>query len=171
MLRQPLRQTSLDFLEIQTTNLEELVEYKLRKAYGSIGKPVIVEDTSLYFEAWNGLPGPLVKWFVEHLGPQGMATALSAFDNRRAHAVCCLGYTEDGETQHYFKGEVRGLIVDPRGSFQFGWDPIFQPEGASQTFGEMSSAEKQKMSMRGRAAAEFTRFLAEAEARTAHPPR
>lgn len=171
MLRQPLRQTSLDIAEIQTTDLEELVEYKLRKAYESIKQPVIVEDTSLYFEAWNGLPGPLVKWFVEHLGPRGMAKALSGFENHRARAVCCLGYTPDGNARYFFKGEVRGRIVSPRGSFEFGWDPIFQPDGAAQTFGEMNSAEKQKLSMRGRAAAEFNRFLAEEEGRKVHPPR
>ena len=49
--------------------------------------------------------------------------------------------------------------VEPRGSRNFGWDAIFQAAGQQQTFGEMSAEEKNRISPRGKAAAEFKQFL------------
>ena len=88
----------MDLQEIQTTDLRELVTNKLQQAYEKLQAPVIVEDTSLYFEAWNELPGPFVKWFLECLGLAGMVRALSTFEDKSALAVCCLGFTIDGKT-------------------------------------------------------------------------
>ena len=120
LLQRELLQVDLDLMEIQTSDLKLLVENKLSQAWMGLQKPVIVEDTSLYFEAWGNLPGPLVKWFVKDLGAEGMYRSLQNFDDFRAKAVCCLGYTSDGENLHFFEGEVRGQIVPPRGSSGFG---------------------------------------------------
>ncbi|MAE16733.1 MAG: purine NTP pyrophosphatase [Deltaproteobacteria bacterium] len=159
VLGEPLGQESFDLPELQTSVLEDITRHKLRAAFDHLQKPVVVEDTSLYFSAWNELPGPLVKWFLQNLGPDGMVQALEPFRDFRANAVCCLGYTEDGETLYLFRGEVPGRIVPPCGSRQFGWDPIFQPEGFAKTFGEMSGEEKAALSMRARAARQFREFL------------
>ena len=155
------RLTPLDLYleEIQTDDLNELVKHKLEQAYEHIKAPVIVEDTSLYFNAWNELPGPFVKWFLENLGLAGMVSALSQFKDKSAQAVCCLGYTNNGKSMYFFVGKVKGLIVKPRGSLQFGWDAIFQPAGLQQTFGEMTQQEKLHLSPRGKASAKFKHFL------------
>jgi len=58
-----------------------------------------------------------------------------------------------------FSGAVRGRIVEPRGEGGFGYDPIFEHDG--QTLAEMSAAEKNAISHRGRALAEFAEFYAE----------
>ena len=160
LLELQLESFPLDLQEIQTTNLQELVKNKLQQAYQHIQSPVIVEDTSLYFEAWNELPGPLVKWFLQNLGLTGMVSALYGFDDKSAHAVCCLGFTNDGECMHFFEGKVKGYIVKGRGSSNFGWDSIFQPVGHQQTFGEMNPEEKHLFSPRGKAAIKFKDFLA-----------
>ena len=145
--------------EIQTDDLHELVKHKLERAYEHIQAPVLVEDTSLYFNAWNELPGPFVKWFLENLGLAGMVSALSQFKDKSALAVCCLGYTNNGKSIHLFEGKVIGVIVKPRGSLNFGWDAIFQPSGLQHTFGEMTQQEKLYVSPRGKAAAKFKNFL------------
>jgi len=154
-----LSQIELDLLEIQTTDLHELVKFKLRQAYEHVQAPVIVEDTSLYFEAWNELPGPLVKFFLKNIGLTGMVRALDEFSNNSASADCCLGFTKDGKSIHLFEGIVKGNIVEPRGSQQFGWDAVFLPAGYKRTFGEMSSQEKHQISPRGVAAKKFKGFL------------
>ena len=159
LLEHQLESFPLDLQEIQTTDLQELVKNKLQQAYEHIQAPVIVEDTSLYFEAWNELPGPLVKWFLQNLGLAGMVSALYGFDDKSAHAVCCLGFTNDGESMHLFERKVKGVIVEPRGSQHFGWDAIFLPAGHQQTFGEMSSQEKNQISPRGAATRKFKHFL------------
>ena len=147
-----LSHIELDLQEIQTTDLHELVKFKIRKAYEYAQAPVIVEDTSLYFVAWNELPGPLVKFFLKNLGLSGMVRALDEFKNNSACAVSCLGFTKDGERVQFFEGKIKGVIVNPRGSQNFGWDAIFLPEGHQQTFGEMTSKEKHQISPRGVAA-------------------
>ena len=154
-----LSRTELDLQEIQTTDLRELVKFKLRHAYVNVQAPVIVEDTSLYFEAWKGLPGPLVKYFLKNIGLSGMVRALDEFNNNSASTSCCLGFTKDGKSMHLFEGKVKGNIVEPRGSQHFGWDSIFLPTGYRQTFGEMSSQEKHQISPRGVAAKKFKSFL------------
>ena len=156
----------LDLQEIQTTDLQELVKHKLKQAYEHIHAPVIVEDTSLYFKAWNELPGPLVKWFIKNLGLAGMVSALSQFEDKSAQVVCCLGYTNNGKSMYLFEGKVKGEIVKPRGSLNFGWDAIFQPSEHEQTFGEMDPEDKNRISPRGIAANKFKHFLTQSAMQT-----
>ena len=159
LLESNLSHIELDLQEIQTTDLHELVKFKLRQAYEQVQAPVIVEDTSLYFEAWNELPGPLVKFFLKNIGLSGMVKALDKFSNNSASTACCLGFTKDGKSIHLFEGKVKGNIVEPRGSQQFGWDAVFLPAGYQRTFGEMSSQEKHQISPRGMAAKKIKGFL------------
>jgi inosine triphosphate pyrophosphatase len=159
LLEHELISVPLDLEEIQTTDLHELMKFKLYQAYEELHAPVIVEDTSLYFDAWNELPGPLIKWFLAGMGLEGIVQSLSPFEDKSAQAVCCLAFTDDGKTMHFFEGKLKGLIVEPRGSRNFGWDAIFQAAGQQQTFGEMSAEEKNRISPRGKAAAEFKQFL------------
>ncbi len=67
----------------------------------------------------------------------------------------------DGERTETFEGRVSGTIVAPRGEGGFGYDPIFEYNG--QTFAEMSTEEKNAISHRGRALAEFSEWLAAQE--------
>ena len=159
MLELNLSHIELDLQEIQTTDLHELVKFKLSQAYEQVQEPVIVEDTSLYFVAWNELPGPLIKFFLKNMGLSGMVRALQESNDCSASANCCLGFTKDGKRMQLFEGKVKGVIVNPRGSRQFGWDTIFLPEGHHKTFGEMSSQEKNQISHRGLVAKKFNQFL------------
>src|SRR5215208_1227287 len=78
-----LEQCSVNLPEIQAIRLEEVIESKAEYAFKSLqGKTVIVEDTGLFIEAWNGLPGALVKWFVECVGAEGMSDMMQPFFNK-----------------------------------------------------------------------------------------
>ena len=92
-------------------------------------------------------------------GWKGLVKALSPFEDKFAHAVCCLALTDDGKNIHFFEGKIKGLIVEPRGSRKFGWDAIFQATGKQEIFSEMSIKEKNHISPRGIAAAKFKQFL------------
>jgi XTP/dITP diphosphohydrolase len=72
-------------------------------------------------------------------------------------AVLCLAWPDGHE--ELALGRVEGLLVDPpRGTGGFGYDPMFQPEGQTQTFAEMTAAQKQALSHRARA---FRQLLAD----------
>jgi non-canonical purine NTP pyrophosphatase (RdgB/HAM1 family) len=139
---------SLELPEMQSIKVEDVVGFKAKYAYEALGgRPVMIEDTGLYFDAWNGLPGALVKWFVEQVGPGGICQMLQNFANRGAVAKTIVA-TFDGQLQ-IFAGEIRGTIATaPAGERGFGWDSLFIPQGATKTFGEMEPAEKDAYSMR-----------------------
>jgi XTP/dITP diphosphohydrolase len=63
-----------------------------------------------------------------------------------------LALAREGQPLDTFEGVIEGTIVDsPRGSSGFGYDPIFQPLGLTQTFAELSPDQKNRISHRARA--------------------
>src|SRR5207237_3634814 len=71
---------------------------------------------------------------------------------------CVLALARDGELIDTFEGVIEGIIVDqPRGAHGFGYDPVFLPNGFSQTFAELSAEIKNRISHRAKAVAAFLR--------------
>ncbi len=143
-----LEQLDLDLIEIQSVDSKEVITHKLHEAKAKTSGSFVVEDNSLSLEALNGLPGPLIKWFLKKIGNEGLVKIVEDFGNNKAEATVVIGYlSEQGEIS-FFEGSIQGTIVSPRGDNGFGWDPIFLPDGETKTFGEMVTEEKNKMSMR-----------------------
>jgi non-canonical purine NTP pyrophosphatase (RdgB/HAM1 family) len=146
-----VEQLDLDIPEIQSLDVEEVVRHKALTAFAHADRPVLVEDTGLYVEALHGLPGALVRWFLGTIGPAGICALIPPGADRGARARTAVALC-DGETVEVLTGETPGVIArHPVGAGGFGWDPIFQPTGASQTFAEMDQAEKNRHSMRRQA--------------------
>ncbi|KAL3678085.1 hypothetical protein R1sor_021041 [Riccia sorocarpa] len=147
----PFRSLKLDLPELQGEP-EDISKEKCRLAAKQINGPVLVEDTCLCFNALKGLPGPYVKWFLQKTGHEGLNNLLAAYEDKSAYALCvfslALGPDEEPVT---FSGRTEGKIVPARGPGDFGWDPVFQPEGYKLTFAEMPKEEKNKISHRRRA--------------------
>lgn len=138
----------IDLPEIQSLDAHEIIKAKLLEAQKHQTGEFIVEDNSLYLEPLNGLPGPLIKWFLKTIGNDGLYKMAEAFQNFNAEAKVVIGYSNSKGEISFFEGIIKGTIVPARGSEGFGWDPIFQPEGYDKTFGEMSAEEKNSFSMR-----------------------
>ena len=118
-----------------------------------------MEDTCLCFNALGGMPGPYIKWFLSALGPEGLPRLLADFDDKTANAVCMFGYAESQDQIKVFEGKTSGQIVPPRGSRDFGWDPIFQPNGHSETYAELDKSVKNTISHRFRALDKLKAYL------------
>lgn len=154
-----LKQVNIDLPEIQTTSVKEVIEAKLKEWYAKLQTPLIVEDTGLEFEAWNGLPGALIKFFLKSVGTQGLIEMLIPFANKKAKVVCYVGYF-DGKNEMFFCWEVHGNIspvVIWESGFQF--DKIFIPEWETRTFAQMSSEEKNAISHRKKAFEELKKYI------------
>lgn len=147
-----VEQLDIDLPEIQEIDAHKIIRAKLEEALKHKKEAFMVEDTSLYFDALKGLPGPLIKWFMKTIGNEGLFKMAEAFGNYGAEAKTIIGYTDGSGNIEFFEGSVRGTIVAPRGETNFGWDPIFQPEGKDKTFAEMRAGEKNVLSMRRLAA-------------------
>ena len=146
-----------EFNEIQGKP-EEVIIDKIKKAYEQVKKPVIVDDTNLTFGAWGYLPGVYINDFMQTVDRDGLVKMLDRFDDKTAVASAYIGY-HDGEEPRVFKGEIHGKIVEPRGIVSFGWDPIFEPEGFSETFAEMGTEGKNKISHRNLALKQLVEYL------------
>eukprot|EP00697_Spironema_sp_BW2_P016203 gnl/Spiro4/7340_TR3843_c0_g4_i1.p1 gnl/Spiro4/7340_TR3843_c0_g4~~gnl/Spiro4/7340_TR3843_c0_g4_i1.p1 ORF type:complete len:222 (+),score=56.66 gnl/Spiro4/7340_TR3843_c0_g4_i1:32-667(+) len=142
---------NIDLPEYQGTP-QEIVRRKCSLAAEQVNGPVIVEDVSLCFKALNGMPGPYIKWFLDAIGREGLWNLLAAYPDKSATALCTYGYCPGpGLPTQFFEGRVEGQIVPPRGASNFGWDPVFLPDGFTQTFAEMDAETKNGISHRRRA--------------------
>ena len=154
-----VEQLDIDLPEIQEINPHEIIKAKLQEAFKHASGEFIVEDTSLYFDCLNGLPGPLIKWFMKTIGNKGLADLADKFKNDKAQAKTMIGYARSIDDIQFFEGVVEGKIVQPQEASGFGWDPIFIPDGYTKTFAEMDKSEKNEISMRRMALNKLSEFL------------
>jgi XTP/dITP diphosphohydrolase len=143
---------------------EENALAKARDAYRATGLASVADDSGLEVAALNGMPGVLsARWSGRH-GDDPANTALllgqlgDVPDERRSAAfvsACALVYgAGDGIKEIVARGEWPGSIVrEPRGDGGLGYDPVFLPTGSTRTAAELSPAEKDAASHRGRALA------------------
>ncbi len=155
----PVEWACLDIKEIQSLSVAEVAREKAFAAYRALGVPVVVDDTGMNIAALGGLPGALVVWFLDTIGPQGVLRLLRDSEDRRASVSTCIAYCE-GPDVELFEGIIHGTVSrEIRGSNGFGYDPIFIPDGQSRTFAEMTSEQKNALSMRSIALAKLRDFL------------
>jgi len=154
-----IKQLDIDLPEIQEVDAKAIMRAKLLEALAHRQGEFIVEDTSLYLDCLNGLPGPLIKWFLKTIGNSGLADLAEKLGNTRAEAKTVVGYAKNHEELFFFEGSIGGKIVAPAGDQGFGWDPIFLPDGYTKTFAEMSPNEKNDISMRRIALNKLKEFL------------
>jgi inosine triphosphate pyrophosphatase len=139
----PIEHQKLDLDEIQSMDLKEIVERKVKQAYEQIKMPVIVEDVSLEFSALGRLPGTFIRFFVDEMPFETICSLLDGKD-RKAVARCVFGYY-DGEHLELFEGSMNGEIAEtPTGEKGYGWDSIFIPEGYSVTRAELDEENDRK---------------------------
>lgn len=132
-----LRVLNHDVQEIMHPDLEEIVRSKALAAYRYLRQPCVVEHGGLFFDGLPRLPGPMGKLIGNAVGDR-MCGFLHTDDSRRATARAILGYC-DGRRIRLFTGETRGEVAErARGEYNKShWDPIFIPEGSSETYAEM----------------------------------
>jgi non-canonical purine NTP pyrophosphatase (RdgB/HAM1 family) len=162
----PLLRVSLVLPEIQAATVEEVTRYKLEVARSKGYHRLVVEDVSLGFDELGNFPGPYVRWLLEAAGGRGLAVIAYALRNRSARAQCCVAYW-NGVEGRLFQGETTGdILVEARGEQKFGWDAWFQPHGSTKTFAEMTDAEKDAASHRGKAYRKLAEHLAQEKLRS-----
>jgi len=153
----------LDIPEIQSLSVKEVASIKAKAAYDIVKQPVIVDDTGMSIEALNGLPGAMIVWFLDSVGPQGILDMIKGQENRKASVSTCIGYADQSGVWT-FTGIVEGIIPkELRGEGGFGYDSIFIPDRHNKTYAEMSAEEKNEISMRKIALEKFREFLKKGE--------
>jgi len=137
---------------------------KARAAAAATGRPSVADDSGIEAAALRGAPG---VWSARYAGEgatddenlQKLLREVPADGDRRVTYVCALAYVEPGGREEVVHGRCEGrLATEPRGDGGFGYDPAFLPADVTdgRTMAELSDAEKDAISHRGRA----TRVLA-----------
>ncbi len=136
---------------------------KARDGFAATGLPCVADDSGLAVAALNGMPGVLsARWSGVH-GDDAANTALLLAQLRDVPgvrrgaafvSVCALVWGPGEACEVVVRGEWPGAIAwEPRGDRGFGYDPVFIPDGADRTAAQLSPAEKDAESHRGRALA------------------
>jgi XTP/dITP diphosphohydrolase len=148
----------LDLPEPAETGItfEENAYTKAFAAAAASGLPALSDDSGLCVDALGGAPGVYTAdWAQRPDGSRDFLMAMKKVEfalrdkgaidpsarSGRFVAVLCLAWPDGGA--EYFRGEVEGSLVwPPRGDRGFGYDPVFLPDGFTQTFGEMEAGQK-----------------------------
>ena len=136
---------------------------KARAVHAATGCVVVADDSGIEAEDLGGAPGIYsARYAGVGVGDQTNLDKLlrevnSAGGERRAAYVCALALIDEDGTEHVFEARCGGrLLEEERGTGGFGYDPIFVPEetgpGDQRTMAEISAAEKNAISHRGKAA-------------------
>ena len=155
-----------DEIEETATTLEGNAKIKANYISKKFGYNCFADDTGLEVEAINGEPGVYsARYAGEPANSENnmvkLLDALKKETNKKAHfrTSICLNLNDE---QFLFDGICQGTILDKKhGETGFGYDPIFKPEGFNQSFAEMSSEEKNKISHRGLAIQKLVAFLSD----------
>ncbi|MGM5629369.1 RdgB/HAM1 family non-canonical purine NTP pyrophosphatase [Apibacter raozihei] len=153
--------------DIEETGLtfEENAFIKAKFGYDLSGIPCFADDSGLVIEALNGEPG---IYSARYAGTgsfdDNIAKVLSNMKNitdRKAYFISVICWVNNKEVR-YFEGRVYGTISNTiLGKHGFGYDPIFVPEGYSNSFAEISADEKNRISHRALALDQFKKFINE----------
>lgn len=144
--------------------LEGNAALKAEYVYRNYGLDCFADDTGLEVEALNGEPGVYSARYAGdgHNAEANMLKLLHAMEgieNRKAQFRTAFALIIDGK-EHLFEGVIKGEIIKTRrGNSGFGYDPIFVPEGYTQTFAEMGNELKNKISHRAIATNKLCKFL------------
>jgi XTP/dITP diphosphohydrolase len=144
--------------------LEGNVLQKVRFIYEKTGMDCFADDTGLFIEALDGRPG---VYSARYAGEgcrfedniRKVLAEMEQAENRNASFRCVVGLILEGK-EHLFEGRIDGVILrEKQGTEGFGYDPVFVPNGQSQTFAEMPPYLKNGISHRSRAIWKMMRFL------------
>ena len=158
-----IEQLNEEYAENHDESLEKIVENAVKELARKLEKPVVIEDTGLFFEAYAGFPGALPKFVFNSLGFQGIFKLLQG-ENRKAYFKTVVGFCEPGQEPVLFSAKMEGEITEEvfdKDKDLMPYDHIFQPEGKTKTISGMSLKEKNEFSQRAKAFRKFGDYMRE----------
>ena len=162
--------SDLDVSLTVTEDAETLRGNARKKAaayHDATGLPALADDTGLEIDALDGRPGVHTARFA---GPDATPQdnkrrtleVMDGVGDRSARFRTMAAFVDEEDETHTFEGVCPGQITtEERGDGGFGYDPLFLPDGHSQTFAEMPADEKNAISHRKKALEQFAAFLSE----------
>lgn len=143
---------------------------KAKAGVAATGLPVLSDDSGICVDALDGAPGVYTADWAETGNGRDFRMAMErtwaelearrAAEPRSARFCCTLVLLWPDGHEMVFEGQLDGRVVwPPRGAQGHGYDPIFMPDGHDVTLGEMRPEQKNQLSHRARAVAQFVEAM------------
>jgi XTP/dITP diphosphohydrolase len=153
----------MEYDENHDLSMEEIAKCASKKIAEELGKPIVLEDTGLFFQAYENFPGALPKFVFNTLGYKGIMKVLDG-ESRKAYFKTVAAYCEPGKEPILFEGKMDGKItseVFDEDKDAMPYDRIFIPEGYDKTISSMDMNLKNSFSQRGEAFRKFGDYIKE----------
>jgi len=154
----------LEEIEETATTIEGNALLKAQTIYRQTGINCFADDSGLLVDALNGAPGVYsARYAGEHKSDsdnlEKLLKELSNKEDRNAHFKTVMALIINGQ-EYLFEGVINGTITKEKSGVNgFGYDPIFLPNGYTETFAEMSSDIKNVISHRAQAMKQLLEFI------------
>lgn len=151
-------------IEENATTLEGNALLKAKTIFEKTGINCFADDSGLLVDALNGAPGVYsARYAGSHKNDednmQKLLSELKDKTNKNAHFKTVMALIIDGK-EYLFEGKIEGKIISEKlGTNGFGYDPIFVPDGYNETFAQLDSETKNKISHRSRALQKMLEFI------------
>lgn len=151
-------------IEENATTLEGNAILKAKTIYEKTGINCFADDSGLLVDALNGAPGVYSARYAgsqksDEDNIQKLLHELQNKSNRNAHFKTIMALIIDGK-EYLFDGKIEGKIISEKlGTNGFGYDPIFVPDGYNETFAQLDTETKNKISHRARALQKMLEFI------------
>ncbi len=150
----------VDVDEIKDLDIFKVAEKKALDTYAQLQKPVVVEDTGVFFDAFPGFPGTYSKFCILTLGAKNTVKVLDGH-SKKGYFSTVVCYC-DGKSVKSFEGKTEGeIILEPRGvsPLKVPYDSFFVPAGEKKTIAELGAERKNELSARAKAFRKFAEWF------------
>lgn len=133
-----LRHVQFELDEIQSYDQQQIALHKAQQAWEHFKKPVLVDDSGIYFDKYHKFPGTMTKFLYAGIGMHGILKLVEPGD--KAHYLLSLVFSDGPESFEVFEGRCDGHIVIPDrfiASPNLPFDDIFQPLGSDKSYIQM----------------------------------
>ncbi len=146
-------QEDFDIREVQSLNQEKVAMHKADVAWNRIKKPLIIDDSGIFFEEYPLFPGVFTKYMVRALGFEGLARVLGS--NNSVSFRSCIVYADE-DNRMLFRGETKGRLEITDGPPSEDLHEVFFPEGSDKNYQALRELpEFEKVNYRFRAIRQF----------------
>jgi non-canonical purine NTP pyrophosphatase (RdgB/HAM1 family) len=156
-----LEQLDISYEEDHDKTISEIAANASLSLANRLKKPIVVDDTGVFFSAYKNFPGPLAKFVFQNLGYKGIFKLLKN-ESREGYFETAIGFCRPGGKPQVFLGRLKGRFVEKKKLKNPGHLPymqIFIPKGFSKTIDNFSSEEKNQISHRTQAFRQLGEYL------------
>ena len=156
-----IEQVNIQYSEDKEKDMKAISSEAAKELSEKLNRAVFVEDTGLYFDAYNDFPGAQPKFVFNGIGFDGILRLLDG-KSRKASFKTVIGFCEPGEKPKTFEGIMHGKISEKVLSVEkdaMPYDHVFVPDGYEKAIVDMSLEEKNSFSQRGVATRALGEYL------------